>query len=192
MTKTLTLKQVIKKYKNCDACILHKSAHSYVFYRGDNPPLDILFIGEAPGNTEDLYGEPFVGISGELLEQLIKECQNNINININCGFTNLVCCRPLDDQGALRKPTVQEAMQCSDRLQLTIEACKPHALVLLGRSAASLRKILYSIDEYPILELKHPAHLLRKGGANSFEYQESCLFLEEFIQEHFGNDPLDE
>jgi DNA polymerase len=68
----MTLLNVIDRYRNCTACPLHETAHEKVFFRGC-VPCEVLFIGEAPGNDEDLYGEPFIGRAGKTLDSLILE-----------------------------------------------------------------------------------------------------------------------
>lgn len=192
-SKSQSLTQIIKQYKNCKDCICHETARSHVFYRGAQSPIDLLFIGEAPGNIEDLYGEPFVGPSGDLLDSLIGDALETIfvGIDLSYGFTNLVCCRPLDQEGNIRRPTMEEVWACSDRLSKMIRALKPTAIILLGRSAASLRKILGTLEQYLVLELQHPSYILRKGGLDSFEYAENLLFLEEFLEENFDAEKMD-
>ena len=126
---------------------------------------DIMLIAEAPGGQEDAQGIPFVGRSGEILDNLLRDCglgREEIYI------TNIVKCRP----PANRVPEEEEAVACLDYLRSQVMLVKPQLIVLLGSTA--LKNILGK--EYGItacrgkwIEQKgiwymptwHPAALLR-------------------------------
>lgn len=184
------LNAVIKQWSKCTLCPAHQTARTHVFYRGACPCY-LLFIGEAPGNTEDLVGQPFVGRSGKLLNILIEDSvteflgdftEDSDEGLINWGIANVLCCRPLDADNAIRPPTKDEALACSPRLQATIEAANPKGIVLLGKTAASTYKMLPLTCSLPVLELQHPAYLLRKGGQHSLEYDRAVLALIGFLE----------
>ncbi|GAG10072.1 unnamed protein product, partial [marine sediment metagenome] len=73
------MKALIKRYKNCRKCGLYEFRRKIVFGRG-KVPADILFVGEAPGKSEDLIGEAFVGPSGRLLDMAIKDAAKILGI----------------------------------------------------------------------------------------------------------------
>lgn len=192
--------RVLKAFEGCTACDLHKQAHSYVIFRG-NIPCQVLCIGEAPGNDEDLVGEPFVGRAGDLLDELLSKASCEIWDNktipssvryhsrrlplaFSIGITNIVHCRPLDEERNIRPPTKEEATACSGRLKRLIMGCKPEVIILLGSVAKKHYKIQKGLDEIPSIELKHPAYVLRQGGEGSYEYNSDCLRLVEFLEEH--------
>lgn len=158
---------IIQAYKDCTECGLHSNARQKVFYRGV-APCKVLFIGEAPGKDEDLYGEPFIGKSGKLLDSLIDSSQKKLGYAYPFGITNTVCCLPLDEHGFIRPPSLEERTACFGRLKRTIIAANPSLLVFLGSVAASSHNIGVPIDH--TLSLHHPAYILRNGGVDSFYY----------------------
>lgn len=188
----MKISDVIKKYKGCTLCPLHETAHTYVFHRGASP-CDILFVGEAPGTHEDLSGLPFVGPSGDLLDKMIFLCRQELkdspyvpkgeHNDLLVGITNIVCCRPLDENRKIRPPKVSEAKACNPRYQETIYATKPGLIVLLGSTAKKFHKIQKALAGIPTLLLKHPAYVLRKGGEDSYEFGKDLLTLTEKIEE---------
>lgn len=162
-------------WNNCQKCELGKTAHTHVFCRG-TLPCDILFIGEAPGKTEDLLGEPFVGQAGrKVLDVWIDEAwlewhdayrhtfgSDTDNVP-TWAITNIVVCRPCDGGGdANRRPSGTEAANCKPRLMDFLGFAKPKAIVLLGHTADSFAPAF----TVPVLRLKHPAYILRpeSGG----------------------------
>ena len=74
----------------CKKCPLHSTRHNVVFGVG-RENADIMFIGEGPGEQEDLQGEPFVGAAGKLLDDML--CIIDVN-RTNCYIANIVKCRP--------------------------------------------------------------------------------------------------
>lgn len=186
------LKKVVKKYKHCTDCPLHQTAHSHVFYRsntGDALP-EILFIGEAPGNTEDLTGKPFIGKAGDLLEHWISDAEDDICRDIQplnfgglaYGITNIVCCRPLDEDRKIRPPSKEEARACSERLGDMLEVLKPKVIILLGKVAESHYKMPGSLVGTPVLALQRPIDILRNGGVGSLSYVQNLVKLVDFLE----------
>ena len=151
--------------KACEKCELCQTRTHVVFGMG-NPQSDILFIGEGPGENEDLEGLPFVGRSGQLLDKMLAAI--DLDRNKNIYIANIVKCRP----PANRVPEADEAEACLDYLRNQVILVKPKIIVLLGSTA--LKNILGK--EYSItasrgrwIEKKgiyymptwHPAALLR-------------------------------
>lgn len=91
-------------------------------------PVDapILFVGEAPGQREDVEGEPFVGRSGEILDEVLRE--NGLDRSV-VRITNSVRCRPPDN----RDPTAEERANCRPYLEREIGAVDPAVVVTLGK-----------------------------------------------------------
>ena len=150
---------------NCKKCELHKTRTNVVFGVG-NEQAEVLFIGEAPGESEDLKGEPFVGRAGRLLDDMIKLI--GLSRTENIFIANIVKCRPPGN----RDPQNSERELCSEWLKKQIEILKPKIIVCLGRVAAtelisSDFKITkehgkwYEIDGINYMALYHPAFLLR-------------------------------
>ncbi len=114
---------------NCRACGLCETRHNVVFGVG-NPNAEVLFIGEGPGENEDLQGEPFVGRAGKLLDLMLEAVGLSRKHNIYIG--NMVKCRPPQN----RDPLPEEQAACAHWLQEQIELISPKIIVCLGRIAA--------------------------------------------------------
>ena len=137
---------------------------------------DIMFIGEAPGAEEDLYGKPFVGRSGQLLQATL--C--GLNITSNIYVSNIIKHRPPNN----RKPTMLEMIELGNDICKEIQDLRPKSIVCLGRSPAeymmwlceiekkgSLRAHQFEVKQYdgnenyswscPVLCTWHPSYILR-------------------------------
>ena len=154
------LYQFYNKWKACTSCNLHENKRNYVFWRGELP-CRFLFIGEAPGEVEDLRGYPFVGPSGDYLQSIIDEAELR-----EYAITNVVCCCPLKDlmSRKIRQPDKTEIEACSDRLIHFIQVSQPNHIFLVGKVAQSTRKTLHkSNPEVRLHDWHHPAYLLRQS-----------------------------
>lgn len=151
---------------NCQNCSLSLSRRRVVLGRGPLPA-DILFLGEAPGKSEETLGIPFCGPSGRILERGIAWANPE---RLRIHISNMVACRPPDN----RSPTAKEIDACSRRVEELVLRCSPHTVVLLGTTAHQYHRALQTQSHFsdPMLVLKlfHPAFILRKGGVESPEY----------------------
>lgn len=122
------LQEIVFNVAKCELCPLHKNRTNTVPGFG-NSHAKILFIGEAPGKTEDLNGLPFCGASGKLLDKLLL----SINLSRDEVFiTNIVKCRPPEN----RNPSPDECATCTNAyLNKQIETIKPTIIITLGRFA---------------------------------------------------------
>ena len=114
---------------NCTQCGLCEGRHNVVFGVG-NENADIMFVGEGPGEQEDLQGEPFVGRAGQLLDDMLSII--DLNRKENCYIANIVKCRPPQN----RDPLEVEQDACIGYLENQIALVKPKIIVCLGRIAA--------------------------------------------------------
>lgn len=125
----MSLNELRAECLNCKNCGLCETRTNVVFGTG-NPCADVLFIGEGPGENEDLRGEPFVGRGGMLLDKMLSVVdlyrENNIYI------ANMVKCRPPKN----RDPEETEVAACRPWLSKQIELINPKIIVCLGRVAA--------------------------------------------------------
>lgn len=125
-----TLNNIAQQIKNCTLCPLHEHRKRAVPGEG---PLDarLMFIGEAPGAEEDRKGRPFVGRSGKVLNDALREA----GINRDSVFiTSVVKCRPPDN----RQPHQVEIRTCvSHHLSQQITLLNPAIICLLGNTAAN-------------------------------------------------------
>lgn len=114
---------------SCRKCGLCEGRHNVVFGVGPKNA-DIMFIGEGPGEQEDLKGEPFVGAAGKLLDDMMSIIDLNRS---NCYIANIVKCRPPGN----RDPKEEEQDACIDYLRNQVALIQPKIIVCLGRIAAT-------------------------------------------------------
>ena len=150
--------------RECTACELHKTRTNCVFGAG-NTNADILFVGEAPGEQEDLQGIPFVGRAGKLLDQYLYA----VDIpREKVYIANILKCRPPKNRDPL--PAEEEA--CMGFLRRQVTLINPKVIVCLGRiSAMKLIKpdfkitaehgVWFEKGRFLITAVYHPALLLR-------------------------------
>lgn len=177
------------KWANCHACPYGCRTTTRPFYRGNSlvgsDYLDLLLVGEAPGKREDLEGQPFVGPSGKLLGYLIQDTQRRLRWRYRYGIVNTVLCTPWNDSKPpeIEAPPSDVAVKaCEDRVREVVEVLPPKVLVALGKTAERyiLERNIHSDLGCPLLLLKHPAWVLRKGGATSLTYKKWMFaFLDE-------------
>lgn len=158
----------VAKWKGCELCPLWESRTKMVFARG-TLPADVLFIGEAPGDSEDLIGQPFVGPAGNLLNQICDEAWEQAvpaGMRVTRAFTNLVCCLPKQDREK-REPEREEIKACGTRLAEMIALCKPklRLIVCVGKLSSMwvrTRPAELGISTAVIMmDMMHPAAVIR-------------------------------
>ena len=125
----MLLEELRAECLNCKNCKLCETRTNVVFGVG-NPNANVLFIGEVPGENEDLQGKPFVGRGGMLLDKMLAVVELSREKNIYIG--NMVKCRPPKN----RDPEEEEVAACRPWLQKQIELIDPKIIVCLGRVAA--------------------------------------------------------
>ena len=114
--------------KSCTKCPLCQTRHNVVFGVGPHDA-EVFFIGEGPGEQEDLRGEPFVGPAGRLLDEMLSIIDLGRE---NCYIGNIVKCRPPHN----RDPLQTEQDTCIDWLRAQTRLLRPKIIVCLGRIAA--------------------------------------------------------
>ena len=146
----------------CDKCKLCSGRTNVVFGVG-NRNADILFVGEGPGEQEDLQGEPFVGPAGKLLDSMLSIIDLD---RTKVYIANIVKCRPPMN----RDPQDDEQDACIDYLRKQVALIQPKIIVCLGRIAA--RRIIDS--EYRITR-EHGTWIQRNGIWMTSLYHPSAL-----------------
>ena len=114
---------------SCTRCGLCETRNNVVFGVG-NESADVMFIGEGPGEQEDLQGQPFVGPAGKLLDDMLSII--DLDRGKNCYIANIVKCRPPRN----RDPLETEQDACIGYLRNQVALVKPKVIVCLGRIAA--------------------------------------------------------
>ena len=160
--------EITEFYKSislCKKCSLGHTRNKFVFGSGD-PNADLMLIGEAPGEEEDLKGEPFVGRAGKLLNKILAAIDKNRSDGV--FITNVLKCRPPNN----RDPLMSEIDECEPYLKKQIEIIKPKLIVALGKisgntllkkntSLKDMRETIYDYFGTPLKITYHPAALLR-------------------------------
>ena len=175
----------VEKWQNCKACRLCQSRQKVVLARGDLP-CDVLFVGEAPGESEDCLGVPFVGPAGQLLDWIISQAlrladQAHGYSILRKAFTNLVCCIPRDEEGGKASEPDHDAIQaCSGRLSEFIGLASPKLLVAVGKLAKEYIEPGYKhsvkrSSKIPFIEIHHPAYILRASQAQQGLLAQRCI-----------------
>ena len=116
--------------KNCTKCPLYETRTNVVFGTGVQNA-EIMLIGEGPGESEDLQGEPFVGKAGQLLDDMLKII--GLDRKTNVYIANIVKCRPPKN----RDPLYNEQEACMDWLRKQYALVRPKVVICLGRIAAA-------------------------------------------------------
>lgn len=147
---------------NCHKCGLAGTRTNVVFGVG-NKNARIMFIGEGPGEQEDLKGEPFVGPAGKLLDDMLSIIDLD---RTNCYIANIVKCRPPHN----RDPKDDEQDACIGYLRNQVALVRPSVIVCLGRIAA--KRILY--PDYKIT-MEHGSWIQRNGIWMTAIYHPSAL-----------------
>lgn len=129
-TAYASFEELASGLRGCKRCGLCEGRTSVVVGVG-NPTAAVLLIGEAPGEQEDLRGEPFVGRSGQLMDKMLWYV--GLSRKKNIYITNMIKCRPPQN----RNPSKEELSLCMEYLQKQIELINPSVVVCIGRIAAT-------------------------------------------------------
>lgn len=170
----------------CEACGLCKTRRNTVFGVGDTQT-DWMIVGEAPGENEDLQGEPFVGAAGQLLDNMLRAVGRSRKGEGAKGayIANVLKCRP----PANRNPQPQEVAQCEPYLARQVALVKPKIIVAMGRFAVQsllrteepigrLRGRVHRYEGVPVIVTYHPAYLLRTPADKAKAWEDLCLAME--------------
>ena len=127
------LNNIKKTCGNCQNCALFERRNNVVFSNGKDSA-DIMIVGEAPGKNEDLTGEPFCGVAGQLFNDYLKKSGLNRD---EFYITNILKCRPTDIErpNKDRVPKQDEINKCIHFLYEQIEIINPKLIVLAGGTA---------------------------------------------------------
>ena len=163
----------------CRACKLCAGRRNTVFGVGDTQA-DWLIVGEAPGENEDLQGEPFVGQAGKLLDNMLKAL--GLDRHHNVYIANVLKCRPPGN----RNPEPDEVAQCEPFLRRQVQLLQPKIILAMGRFAVQsllgtsepigkLRGQRHEYQGVPVVVTYHPAYLLRNLPDKAKAWADLCL-----------------
>ena len=170
----------------CRACSLCESRKNTVFGVG-NERAHWMVVGEAPGEQEDLKGEPFVGAAGKLLDSMLRALglsREEAPPQRQVYIANTLKCRPPHN----RNPDPAELAQCEPFLQRQIELIQPRIILAMGRFAVQqllrsqepigrLRGRVHRYQGVPLIVTYHPAYLLRNLPDKARAWEDLCLAL---------------
>ena len=168
-----------ERVSHCTSCKLCEKRTQTVFGVGD-PNADWMLIGEAPGETEDKQGEPFVGQAGKLLDNMLRSL--GMQRGQDVYIANVIKCRPPNN----RNPEPEEVARCEPYLQRQVALVQPKLIVAMGRfaaqsllkttaSIASLRGRLHEYQNVPVIVTYHPAYLLRSLPDKAKAWSDLCM-----------------
>jgi len=153
------------RWNHCQRCGLSKVRKQVVTARG-RLPCEILFVGEAPGISENSIGVPFVGPAGKLLDSQVESACSVFSTIPAIAFVNLVGCIPLDENTNRKnsEPTANEIEACRPRLEELFKLAKPKLVVCVGDLSwqhATQGNWAAKIKAN-VVHVKHPAAILRE------------------------------
>ena len=173
------------KCRACHNCDLREGINKTVIYRGARSA-PLMIVGEAPGKDEDLEGKPFVGRSGQLLQNLLG----------SYGFTekdyhicNIAKCRPPEN----RRPTPEEIKACKPLFAEQFLMVKPKVILLCGSTAyegffgtkpvmKDVRGVFIEKNGYYIMTTYHPAYALYNPESKIFIYEDMGKVRDKLIE----------
>jgi DNA polymerase len=171
----------------CAACGLCERRRHTVFGVGARQA-DWMVVGEAPGEQEDLRGEPFVGPAGQLLDAMLRAVGLSRQVDAGAGgvyIANVLKCRPPGN----RNPQPDEIAQCEPYLRRQVALVRPKIILAMGRFAVQsllqtsepigrLRGRVHQYEGVPVIVTYHPAYLLRALPEKAKAWDDLCLALE--------------
>ena len=165
----------------CTRCHLCETRTNVVFGVGPEDA-KIMFIGEGPGENEDLQGEPFVGRAGKLLDDMLELI--DLDRHKNVYIANIVKCRPPNN----RVPEIEEVLSCQRWLEAQIALLQPQIIVCLGNTPlkwflhgtegiTKMRGRWFTWRGAALMPMFHPSYLLRnqsreRGGPKDLTWRD--------------------
>ena len=200
MLQKQQLDLIAARIEGCSRCVelsQFRCENDYWPVPGEGRPnARVMFIGEAPGESEAQTGRPFVGVAGQMLEDMlaaVKWTRDQVFI------ANILKCRPPDN----RDPHFQEAKNCRGFLDLQIKVVNPSHIVCLGKVAAlnllytdqipeiwfsksleSLRGTFHDFQGRRVLCTYHPSFLCRTPAAHAAAYKDLRMLVDDLIALH--------
>lgn len=178
----LSLASIREEIGECKRCKLHMKRRNIVFGTG-NVDAELVFVGEGPGEDEDIEGFPFVGKAGQLLTRIIEAMDMRRD---DVYIANIVKCRPPNN----RNPEPDEIESCAPFLKKQLEIIRPRLICALGTFAAQtllasqekisqMRGRFYSYNGIRVMPTFHPAYLLRNPAEKRLVWEDMKRVMEE-------------
>jgi uracil-DNA glycosylase family 4 len=188
---TMDWAQLAQAVQSCTACGLCEGRKAPVLVSDPTPAqAHWLVVGEPPDEQEERAGSPFVGMAGQLLDNMLRavQCQRDGRGRSGARLTSVVKCRP----AAVRPPQADELAQCAGFLRREIALTQPRVILAMGRFAAmsllgqaypdvlqlplgQLRGREFRVQGIPVVVTYHPATLLRAPQEKAKAWADLCL-----------------
>ncbi len=170
---------------DCKRCKLCEKRKNIVFGEG-SPEAKIVFVGEGPGEDEDIQARPFVGRAGQLLTKIIEAMQFKRS---DVYIANIVKCRPPGN----RNPEPEEIQHCLPFLQKQLEIISPMIVVAMGNVAAKtllgktagiteLRGNFFPLGNMKVMPTYHPSYLLRNQSKKKEAWVDMQIVMREYAK----------
>lgn len=171
----------ISKY--CTHKVYHLSKISHPSFTTMLPSrVDILFIGEAPGQSEYNESEPFIGQSGQVLRSIIEEA---VPKHVTYTITNSILCTPFTDHTRydIRAPSLSEIRECAGWLTTLCRKIRPKKVIAVGNVAEkSIKFIRMKIPLPEHIQIRHPSFIMRSSKFD-YEFDNAVLQIQEYIND---------
>ena len=158
LPSTTTLPALREAVQGCRGCDLYRNATQAVFGEGARHA-EVLFVGEQPGDKEDLAGKPFVGPAGQLLDRALEEAGIDRTQTYVTNAVKHFKWQPRGKRRIHQKPSWSETVACRPWLEAELEAVQPRVVVCLGATAAQ------SLLGHDFRVTQHRGELLESGLA---------------------------
>ena len=155
-----------QRVEQCNKCELCKTRHKTVFGEGPTENCKVVFVGEGPGEEEDMTGRPFVGAAGQLLTDILEKGGKILRKSVY--IMNVVKCRPPEN----RDPEENEMLACCEYLEAQLLLLRPQIVVTLGnvptrwllksdKGITNMRGQWFEWRGIKLFPMFHPSYLLR-------------------------------
>jgi DNA polymerase len=195
----------VRKWRDCQRCSLAPQRKRVVFARGE-VPADLLFVGEAPGNSENATGLPFDGPAGSLMDRIIREALD-LDLGRQRGFFrypddvrpvptialyNLVSCYPREaKQDGTHRPPPDAVRACSPKLREFIGICRPRLIVCVGQLAEKHIHLAADAasETLKFVHVMHPSNILKNLpiAQKDLEVKKSVVRIRKATREVLGD-----
>lgn len=157
----------VEQWKDCKQCGYCETRTKIVLGKGDIV-CDVLLIGEAPGQSENMVGVPFIGKAGKILDRIVNKVFGPLqHRKYRIAYNNIIACIPLEDGHEKEEPSVDAILSCKPRLEEFIRIAKPRLIVAVGKLSEDWIDKRHSAKNrvetgtIPIVAIQHPASILR-------------------------------
>lgn len=174
------------EWRDCRRCELHRTRCKVVLAKG-KLPCDVLFVGEAPGESEDVTGTPFIGPAGRLLDEMIANAGGYRELRL--AYTTVVACIPRGEDGdKMMEPDDSHAEACQPRLVEIVKIADPRLIVQVGTFAETWTQPDYKHSPkfhkpIPMVKIVHPAAILRaRVDQKDYQKQRNVIALRDALE----------